>query len=190
MSSAGNNDFTVKFANVNGTGSSSANGMFMRSIFRMGIPVVGKNYFPSNIQGLPTWYEVRVNEKGYLAPSGSVDIMVAMNAQTYDQDLNEVESGGYLIYDSSWPREALMSRDDVTVFGVPLAKMCNESFDNARSRTLMKNTTYVGVLAALLDMNLEVIEQLLLDTFGSKTHLIDANKQALEMGYNLSLIHI
>jgi 2-oxoglutarate ferredoxin oxidoreductase subunit alpha len=150
----------------------------------MGIPVVGKNYFPSNIQGLPTWYEVRVNEKGYLAPSGSVDIMVAMNAQTYDQDLNEVESGGYLIYDSSWPREALMSRDDVTVFGVPLAKMCNESFDNARSRTLMKNTTYVGVLAALLDMNLEVIEQLLLDTFGSKTHLIDANKQALEMGYN------
>ena len=184
MSSAGNNDFTVKFANVNGTGSSSANGMFMRSIFRMGIPVVGKNYFPSNIQGLPTWYEVRVNEKGYLAPSGSVDIMVAMNAQTYDQDLNEVESGGYLIYDSSWPREALMSRDDVTVFGVPLAKMCNESFDNARSRTLMKNTTYVGVLAALLDMNLEVIEQLLLDTFGSKTHLIDANKQALEMGYN------
>ena len=184
MSAPSNNDFTVKFANVNGTGSSSANGMFMKSIFRMGIPVVGKNYFPSNIQGLPTWYEVRANENGYLAPSGSVDIMVAMNAQTYDEDLNAVESGGYLIYDSSWPRETLMARDDITVFGVPLAKMCNEAFDTARARTLMKNTTYVGVLAALLEMDMKVIEQLLLDTFGSKTHLIDANKQALEMGYD------
>ena len=172
MSTPNTNDFTVKFANVNGTGSSSANGMFMKSIFRMGIPVVGKNYFTSNIQGLPTWYEVRVNENGYLAPSGSVDIMVAMNAQTYDEDLNAVESGGYLIYDSSWPRETLMSRDDVTVLGVPLAKMCNKAFDTARARTLMKNTTYVGVLAALLEMDMKVIEQLLLDTFGSKTHLV------------------
>ena len=120
MSAPNNNDSTVKFANVNGTGSSSANGMFMKSIFRMGIHVVGKNYFPSNIQGLPTWYEVRVNENGYLAPSGSVDIMVAMNAQTYDEDLNAVESGGYLIYDSSWPRDTLMSRDDVTVLGLSL----------------------------------------------------------------------
>ena len=184
MNGANNNDFTVKFANVNGTGSSSANGMFMKSLFRMGIPVVGKNYFPSNIQGLPTWYEVRANENGYLAPSGSVNIMVAMNAQTYDEDLNAVEPGGFLIYDSSWPRETLMSRDDITVLGVPLAKMCNEAFDTARSRTLMKNTTYVGVLAALLEMDMKVIEQLLLDTFGTKTHLIDANKQALEMGHD------
>ena len=184
MSAPSNNDFTVKFANVNGTGSSSANGMFMKSIFRMGIPVVGKNYFPSNIQGLPTWYEVRANENGYLAPSGSVDIMVAMNAQTYEEDLNAIEPGGHLIYDSSWPREALMARDDINVFGVPLAKMCNEAFDTARARTLMKNTTYVGVLAALLEMDMKVIEQLLLDTFGSKTHLIDANKQALEMGFD------
>ena len=90
----------------------------------------------------PTWYEVRANENGYLAPQGSVDIMVAMNAQTYDEDLNAIEPGGYLIYDSSWPREALMARDDITVFGVPLAKMCNEAFDTARARTLMKNTTY------------------------------------------------
>ena len=137
MSAPKSNDFTVKFANVNGTGSSSANGMFMKSLFRMGIPVVGKNYFPSNIQGLPTWYEVRANENGYLAPSGSVDIMVAMNAQTYDEDLSAVEPGGYLIYDSSWPRETLMTRDDITVLGVPLAKMCNEAFDTARARTLM-----------------------------------------------------
>jgi len=183
MNGPSNNDFTVKFANVNGTGSSSANGMFMKSVFRMGIPVVGKNYFPSNIQGLPTWYEVRINENGYLAPSGRVDIMVAMNAQTYQQDLKDIEPGGYLIYDSTWPRETLMIRDDITVLGVPLAKMCNEAFDSARSRTLMKNTTYVGVLAALLGMDMKVIEQLLLDTFGSKTHLIDANKQALMMGF-------
>ena len=170
MSKASHNNFTVKFANVNGTGSSSANGMFMKSIFRMGIPVVGKNYFPSNIQGLPTWYEVRVSDKGYLAPSGSVEIMVAMNAQTYAEDLAAVEPGGYLIYDSSWPREELMVRNDVTVLGVPLATMCNQKFDTSRSRTLMKNTTYVGVLAALLEMDVNVIEQLLLDTFGSKTH--------------------
>ncbi len=184
MNGPSNNDFTVKFANVNGTGSSSANGMFMKSVFRMGIPVVGKNYFPSNIQGLPTWYEVRINENGYLAPSGSVDIMVAMNAQTYEQDLKDIEPGGYLIYDSTWPRETLMIRDDITVLGVPLAKMCNEAFDTARSRTLMKNTTYVGVLAALLEMNMKEIEQLLLDTFGTKTHLIDANKEALMMGFD------
>jgi len=184
MSKVSHNNFTVKFANVNGTGSSSANGMFMKSIFRMGIPVVGKNYFPSNIQGLPTWYEVRVSEKGYLAPSGSVDIMVAMNAQTYDEDLAAVEPGGYLIYDSSWPRENLMKRDDITVLGIPLANMCNEKFDTARARTLMKNTSYVGVLAALLDMDTNVIERLLLDTFGDKKHLIDANKTALDMGFH------
>ena len=184
MSKVSHNNFTVKFANVNGTGSSSANGMFMKSIFRMGIPVVGKNYFPSNIQGLPTWYEVRVSEKGYVAPSGTVDIMVAMNAQTYGEDLAAVEPGGYLIYDSSWPREDLMTRDDITVLGVPLANMCNEEFDSARARTLMKNTSYVGVLAALLDMDTNVIEKLLLDTFGDKKHLIDANKTALDMGFN------
>ena len=184
MSKPSHNNFTVKFANVNGTGSSSANGMFMKSIFRMGIPVVGKNYFPSNIQGLPTWYEIRASEKGYLSPSGTVDIMVAMNAQTYAEDLASVEPGGYLIYDSSWPRKELMTRDDITVLGVPLAKMCNEAFDTARSRTLMKNTAYVGVLSALLEMDMAVIEQLLLDTFGTKKHLIDANKVALDMGFN------
>ena len=104
MNPANHNNFTVKFANVNGTGSSSANQLFMKSIFRMGIPVVAKNYFPSNIQGLPTWYEVRVSEHGYLAPSGEINIMVAMNAQTYEKDIKEIVPGGYLIYDSTWPR--------------------------------------------------------------------------------------
>ena len=110
--------------------------------------------------------------------------MVAMNAETYKQDLGEVEPGGYLLYDSTWPRETLMTREDITVLGIPLAKMCNENFDNARARTLMKNTAYVGSLAALLDMDVSVIEQLLLDIFGSKTNLIDANKTALQLGYD------
>ena len=165
MSKPSHNNFTVKFANVNGTGSSSANGMFMKSIFRMGIPVVGKNYFPSNIQGLPTWYEIRASEKGYLSPSGTVDIMVAMNAQTYAEDLASVEPGGYLIYDSSWPRKELMTREDVTVLGVPLARICNEKFDTARSRTLMKNTAYVGVLAALLDMDVSCDRTIIIGYF-------------------------
>ena len=141
----------------------------------MGIPVVAKNYFPSNIQGLPTWYEVRVSENGYLAPSGEVDIMVAMNAQTYEKDIAEIVPGGYLIYDSTWSRKELTIRKDVTVLGVPLAQMCNENFDTARARTLMKNTAYVGVLAALLEVEMKVVEQLLLDSFGSKVELIDAN---------------
>ena len=176
----------MKFANVNGTGSSSANSLFMKSIFRMGIPVVGKNYFPSNIQGLPTWYEVRVSENGYLAPSGEVDIMVAMNAQTYEKDIAEIVPGGYLIYDSTWSRKELTIRKDVTVLGVPLAQMCNENFDTARARTLMKNTAYVGVLAALLEVDMKVVEQLLLDSFGSKVELIDANKKALQLGFDFA----
>ena len=176
----------MKFANVNGTGSSSANSLFMKSIFRMGIPVVGKNYFPSNIQGLPTWYEVRVSENGYLAPSGEVDIMVAMNAQTYEKDIAEIVPGGYLIYDSTWSRKELTIRKDVTVLGVPLAQMCNENFDTARARTLMKNTAYVGVLAALLEVEMKVVEQLLLDSFGSKVELIDANKKALQLGFDFA----
>ena len=131
----------------------------------MGIPVVGKNYFPSNIQGLPTWYEIRASEKGHLARSGRVDILVAMNAETYKKDLEDVASGGYLIYDSTWPRHSLLQRDDITIIGVPLSKMCNENFPSARARILMKNVVYVGVVAALLDLDLEVISQLLNDTF-------------------------
>jgi 2-oxoglutarate ferredoxin oxidoreductase subunit alpha len=149
------NDVVIKIATVNGTGSASANGLLRKAIFRMGVPVVGKNYFPSNIQGLPTWYEIRVTGKGYHCRSDRVDIMVAMNAQTYERDLAEVEPGGCLIYDSTWPRSRLFKRDDVTIIGIPLARMCNEHFEGVRSRILMKNIAYVGVIAALLDVDLK-----------------------------------
>ena len=132
------NDFVVKFANVNGTGSASANSLIMKAIFRMGVPVTGKNYFPSNIQGLPTWYEIRVTRDGYAARASHVDIMVAMNAETYSKDIRELRSGGYLIYDSTWPRSALLQRGDITVIAVPLAKLVNENFDGVRNRILLE----------------------------------------------------
>ena len=178
------NDVVIKIATVNGTGSASANGLLMKSIFRMGIPVVGKNYFPSNIQGLPTWYEIRVTGDGYQSRSDRVDLMVAMNAQTYARDLAGVRPGGWLIYDSTWPRSNLLDRDDVTVLGIPLSKMCNESFDGARARILMKNIAYVGAVAALLDINLDTITELLSETFASKPHLIDSNMKAIRLGYD------
>jgi 2-oxoglutarate ferredoxin oxidoreductase subunit alpha len=177
------NDFTIKIANVNGTGSASANSTLMKSLFRMGIPVSGKNFFPSNIQGLPTWYEIRVSGEGYLARSGRVDIMVAMNAETYRKDHAEVAPGGYLIYDSTWPRSQIFNRTDITVLGVPLSRMCNENFTVARSRILMKNIMYVGVLAALLDLDREVIAGLLKEQFAAKAHLLEANQKALDLGW-------
>ena len=178
------NDFVLKIATVNGTGSASANGLLMKALFRMGIPVTGKNLFPSNIQGLPTWYEIRASEKGYMSRCASVDVMVAMNIQTYQKDLAEVAPGGFLVYDSTWPREKDLNRHDITVFGVPLSKMCNENFSVARVRILMKNVMYVGVLAALLDMDLEVIKKLLQETFAAKPKLIDANLKAIMLGYD------
>ena len=136
------NDIVIKIATVNGTGSASANGLVRKAIFRMGIPVVGKNYFPSNIQGLPTWYEIRVTGDGYQSRSKRLDLMVAMNAQTYTRDMAEVSPGGWLVYDSTWPRSKLLNRDDITVLGIPLSRMCNETFDGARARILMKNIAY------------------------------------------------
>ena len=174
----------IKIATVNGTGSASANGLLMKSIFRMGIPVVGKNYFPSNIQGLPTWYEIRVTGEGYQARSNRVDLMVAMNAQTYARDLAELTPGGWLVYDSTWPRSNLLDRDDVTVLGIPLSRMCNENFDGARARILMKNIAYVGAVAALLDIDLKTITAMLEETFASKPHLIDSNMKAIRLGYD------
>jgi len=181
------NDFVIRMANVNGTGSASANSLLMKSIFRMGIPVVGKNFFPSNIQGLPTWYEVRVSRDGYLARSGHVDICVAMNAETYADDLAGVAPGGYLIYDSTWPRSKQLKRDDITVLGIPLARMANEHFDDARVRILMKNMAYVGALAALVAIDREVIEALLRETFADKAKLVDANLKAVDLGYHHAL---
>ncbi|HUN25615.1 MAG TPA: 2-oxoacid:acceptor oxidoreductase subunit alpha [Steroidobacteraceae bacterium] len=184
------NDFVIKIATVNGTGSASANTLLMKSIFRSGIPVMGKNYFPSNIQGLPTWYEIRVSKDGYVARSGRVDVMVAMNAETYSRDVKEVAPGGYLIYDSTWPRPALLKREDITVLGVPLAQLCNESFSGVRTRILMKNICYAGVLAALLDLDLEAIRTLLAETYGKKQQLIDSNMRAIELGYDYAKAHL
>jgi 2-oxoglutarate ferredoxin oxidoreductase subunit alpha len=184
-----NNDFTIRIANVNGTGSASANALLMKSFFRMGIPVVGKNYFPSNIQGLPTWYEIRVSGKGYMARAGRVDILLAMNAETYRKDLADIAPGGYLIYDSTWPRHKLLTRDDVTIIGIPLAKMCNEQFSTARSRVLMKNVAYVGAAAALLDIDLDIIKESLDKTFSKKANLLEANHIAFRLGYEYTKKH-
>jgi 2-oxoglutarate ferredoxin oxidoreductase subunit alpha len=161
----------------------------MKAIFRMGIPVVGKNYFPSNIQGLPTWYEVRVSGEGYQSRADRVDVIVAMNAQTYTQDMAEVASGGWLIYDSTWPRSRLLDRGDINILGIPLSKMCNEHFDGARARILMKNIAYVGVLAALLDIDLDIISELLEQTFATKEHLVKSNLEAIRLGYDYTIEH-
>jgi 2-oxoglutarate ferredoxin oxidoreductase subunit alpha len=183
------NDFVIKLANVNGTGSASANSLLMKAIFRMGIPVSGKNFFPSNIQGLPTWYEIRVSGDGHLARSGRVDVMVAMNAQTYAQDLAEVSPGGTLIYDSTWPRHQLLARPDITILGVPLARMCNEQFSKARTRILMKNMAYVGTLTALLGLEREVVEELVKEMFARKPAVVDSNLAAIELGFDYAQTH-
>jgi 2-oxoglutarate ferredoxin oxidoreductase subunit alpha len=178
------NDFVIKIATVNGTGSASANSLLMKSIYRSGIPVMGKNYFPSNIQGLPTWYEIRVTKDGHVARSGRVDIMVAMNAETYARDVKEVAPGGYLVYDSTWPRPALLKREDITVIGVPLARLCNENFNGVRTRILMKNICFAGVLAALLDLDVERIRELLAETYAKKPQLVESNMKAIQLGYD------
>src|SRR6202167_2992910 len=184
------NDFVVKFANVNGTGSASANSLIMKAIFRMGVPVTGKNYFPSNIQGLPTWYEIRVTRDGYAARAGRVDIMVAMNAETYSKDVREVASGGYLLYDATWPRSSLLQRGDITVIGVPLAQMVNENFEGVRNRILLKNIAYAGVIAALIDVDLGIIDEMMKESYGKKPKLLDSNTKALRLGYNYAKTHL
>ncbi len=183
------NDFVIKIATVNGTGSASANGLLMKALFRMGIPVTGKNLFPSNIQGLPTWYEIRASKDGYNARTGRVDVMIAMNAQTYRKDLAEVSPGGYLIYDATWPREQLFQRQDITVLGIPLAQLVNDAFAGARVRTLMKNIAYVGALCALLNIDLEIVRQLLEETFAAKPKLAASNLQAIALGYDYARKH-
>src|SRR5213595_844813 len=144
------NDFVVKFANVNGSGSASANALFAKSVLRMGVPASSRNIFPSNIQGLPTWFEVRISESGHLGRRGGVDLMVAMNPQTWDRDIAEIEPGGYLLYDSSKALPPATFRDDVNVIGVPLTEMCATRYTDARERQLLKNIVYVGVLASLM----------------------------------------
>ena len=153
------NDFVIRFANVNGSGSASANEMFARAIMRMGVPVAPRNIFPSNIQGLPTWYEVRISEEGHMGARGGTDFMVAMNPQTFDKDIAAIEPGGYLFYDSTKPLPKAKFREDITVIGVPLTAICNREYTDARQRQLFKNIIYVGALTALLDMDVKVVEQ-------------------------------
>ncbi len=178
------NDCAVKLANVNGTGSASANSLLMQAMFRMGIPVSGKNLFPSNIQGLPTWYEIRVNKTGYTARALDYDLMVAMNAQTYDRDIKEVREGGYVLYDSSWPLDSDLYREDVIFLGVPLAELCNEHFRSPRERILMKNIAYAGAMVALLDIDIDLVRELLEQKYAGKEKLRASNQQALNLGYD------
>ncbi len=176
------NDFVVKFANVNGSGSASANELFAKAILRMGVPVSPRNIFPSNIQGLPTWYEVRVNERGWLGRRGGVDLMVAMNPQTWNADLAEIEPGGYLFYDNSKPLPKSRFRDDITVIGMPLTAICNATYSDPRQRQLFKNIMYVGALSQLLGIEADVIETLIDEQYGSKVKLLNANREALHLG--------
>src|ERR1700726_449937 len=167
------NDFVVRFANVNGSGSGSANELFARAVLRMGVPVAPLNIFPSNIQGLPTWYEVRISQAGYLGARGGTDLMVAMTPQTWDKDVAGIEPGGYLLYDSTKPMPKTKFRDDITVIGVPLTAICNREYSEPRQRQLFKNIIYVGALSALLDMDVKVLQQLIGEQFKSKEKLMD-----------------
>ena len=186
---SGVNDFAFKMATVNGTGSASANGLLMKAIFRMGIPVSGKNLFPSNIQGLPTWYEIRVNGEGHTARRSEFDLMVAMNPATYARDVEEVVPGGWVLHDSSWPLPDELVRDDVTFLGAPLATMLAERFQGARERILLKNIAYSGILAALLELDMEIVEALLTETYGRKKALLDANFEVVRMGHDYAREH-
>ncbi len=184
------NDFVIKFANVNGSGSASANELFAKAVMRMGVPVSPRNIFPSNIQGLPTWYEVRVCEKGYSGRRGGVDMMVAMNPQTWEADVAEIESGGYLFYDSTRPMPPSRFRDDVHVIGVPLTEIANAAYADARQRQLFKNIIYVGALSALLDMDPAIFERLFAEQYKGKERLLDSNVKALHMGRDFILQNV
>jgi 2-oxoglutarate/2-oxoacid ferredoxin oxidoreductase subunit alpha len=183
------NDFVVKFANVNGSGSASANALFGKSILRMGVPVAARNIFPSNIQGLPTWYEVRVCEAGWLGRRGGVDLMVAMNPQTWVADVASIEPGGYLFYDSTRPLPPSAFRGDINVVGLPLTEIVNNRYQEARKRQLLKNIVYVGALSYLLDIEAGVIEQLLGEEFAKKPKLIPENIEAFHLGRDAAAEH-
>ena len=184
------NDFVIKFANVNGSGSASANELFAKAILRMGVPVSPRNIFPSNIQGLPTWYEVRVSQQGYLGRRGGIDMMVAMNPQTWTQDLAEIEPGGYLFYDSTRELPASAFRDDIHVIGMPLTAICNATYEDARQRQLFKNIMYVGALSALLQIDADEIERLFSEQYRGKERLLESNIRALQAGRSFARDHL
>ena len=184
------NDFVIKFANVNGSGSASANELFAKAILRMGVPVSPRNIFPSNIQGMPTWYEVRVTEAGHLGRRGGTDMMVAMNPQTWDADVAELAPGGYLFYDSTRPLPPSKFRDDIRVIGMPLTEICNAVYHDPRQRQLFKNIVYVGALAVLLGIEPEVIEKLFSEQYRGKERLLASNVQALRLGCDFAREHL
>jgi 2-oxoglutarate ferredoxin oxidoreductase subunit alpha len=184
------NDFVIKFANVNGSGSASANELFAKAVMRMGVPVSPRNIFPSNIQGMPTWYEARVCEKGYHGRRGGVDMMVAMNPQTWDNDVAEIEPGGYLFYDSTRALPPNKMRDDVQVIGVPLTEIANAAYTDPRQRQLFKNIIYVGALSVLLDLEAGVFEELFAEQYKGKERLLDSNIRALHLGRDYVKQHI
>jgi 2-oxoglutarate/2-oxoacid ferredoxin oxidoreductase subunit alpha len=184
------NAFVVKFANVNGSGSASANELFARAILRMGVPVSPRNIFPSNIQGLPTWYEVRISESGWLGRRGGVDLMVAMNPQTWDQDVKEIDPGGYLFYDNTKPLPKSKFRDDINVVGMPLTEICNQAYTDARQRQLFKNIIYLGALSALLNVDPLVIAELIGEQYKGKEALLKPNLNALQLGRTYALSHL
>ena len=176
------NDFVVRLANVNGTGSASANKMFASSIYKMGIPMTAKNIFPSNIQGLPTWYEVRVSEKGYLGRRDGIDLMVCLNPQSMLKDVASVQAGGYFMYDSSKFLTKDFIREDINYIGIPMTDLCNESIEDPRYRQLLKNMVYVGALSALLDIEHQVLKDIIASEFAKKPKLIPLNEYALQLG--------
>ena len=186
---SGINDFAFKMATVNGTGSASANSLLMQAIFRMGIPVTGKNIFPSNIQGLPTFYEVRVSKDGYTARPQHVDLVVALNPSTYAKDVATVRPGGYLMYDSSWPLESELEREGITIIGIPFGQMCVDTFVGDRDRTLLRNIVYAGALAALLEIDMDLIGQMLIEKFSKKKKLLEFNNTAIRLGYDYAKKH-
>ena len=184
------NDFVIKFANVNGSGSASANELFAKAVLRMGVPVSPRNIFPSNIQGLPTWYEVRVSERGWLGRRGGIDMMVAMNPQTWDQDVQEVEPGGYLFYDSTRPLPASAFRSDITVIGMPVTAICNATYEDPRQRTLFKNIMVLGALSELTGVDGSVIEGLFSEQYRGKERLLESNVRALQSGRGFARDHL
>src|SRR5438046_1470908 len=184
------NDFVIKFANVNGSGSASANELFAKSFLRMGIPVSPRNIFPSNIQGLPTWYEVRVTEKGHLGRRGGVDLMVAMNPQTWAEDVKEIDPGGYLFHDNTKPLPPARFRDDIQVIGMPLTEICNATYTDSRERQLFKNILYVGALAGMMGVEPEVIADLIGEQYKGKEKLLKPNLNAFQLGLNFAKEHL
>ncbi len=184
------NDFVVKFANVNGSGSASANELFAKAILRMGVPVSPRNIFPSNIQGLPTWYEVRVSERGWLGRRGGIDMMVAMNPQTWAQDVAEIETGGYLFYDSTKALPTGAMRDDITVIGMPVTAICNATYEDSRQRQLFKNIMVLGALSVLLEVDARVIEGLFSEQYRGKERLLESNVRALHAGRGFARDHL